>query len=177
MGDIHKAKGDTELAEENYRKAIDIKSNYAEAYYKLGVLYKEKGKIPEAINNLWISVRLSKEDERYVNEFLKLAPLIRITLPKKGDSFKIGEKIPVKWEIIGDKSYLDYFTLYLIPKGGKFVKSGFLDNKKSEAKIDTSNLKPGEYYIRIYANSNIMKKYNFHLSYTNSDYFILRREK
>lgn len=42
------------LAEENYKKAIDLKSNYVLAIYNLGAIYERQGRVKDAISQLEI---------------------------------------------------------------------------------------------------------------------------
>ncbi|OHB23978.1 MAG: hypothetical protein A3F96_00340 [Parcubacteria group bacterium RIFCSPLOWO2_12_FULL_40_10] len=50
------------LAEENYKKAVELKSNYALAIYSLGVVYERGGRVKDAINQLEITKAVNSSD-------------------------------------------------------------------------------------------------------------------
>ncbi len=49
---IQQANAALALAETNYKKAVDMSSNFGLAIYNLGVVYDQEGKLPEAIKQL-----------------------------------------------------------------------------------------------------------------------------
>ena len=57
-GDYYHSKGKFDLAIENYKKAIELKSNYSVAYNKLGNVYNDKEDFTKALNNYNIAIAL-----------------------------------------------------------------------------------------------------------------------
>lgn len=51
LGDVYGRRGDAQKAIEEFRKAIEIKPNYADAYHNLANTYQEMGRAEEAIEN------------------------------------------------------------------------------------------------------------------------------
>ena len=51
LGDVYGRQGNTEKSIEEFKKAIEINPQYADAYHNLASAYKETGKIDEAIEN------------------------------------------------------------------------------------------------------------------------------
>ena len=50
------------LAEENYRKAIELKPNYVLAIYNLGVVYERQGRVKDAVRQLELIKRANPSD-------------------------------------------------------------------------------------------------------------------
>ena len=51
LGDVFSRAGDYESAEQEFKKAVDLNSNYADAYHNLGLTQYQMGKTDEAISN------------------------------------------------------------------------------------------------------------------------------
>jgi tetratricopeptide (TPR) repeat protein len=54
--------GNLSLAEENYKKAIELKPNYALAIYNLGAVYERQGRVKDAISQLEITKAVNSSD-------------------------------------------------------------------------------------------------------------------
>ncbi|MFH1090809.1 MAG: tetratricopeptide repeat protein [Pseudomonadota bacterium] len=64
-GEAHHDKGDYDRAIQDFNLALKIKSNYAQAYFLLGLAYEKKGQLIEAYRNVRKAKALRPDHERY----------------------------------------------------------------------------------------------------------------
>ncbi|RJQ35870.1 tetratricopeptide repeat protein [Candidatus Microgenomates bacterium] len=59
LGDVYGRRGDLQRAVYEFKKAIEIKPNYADAYHNLGNAYRDMGKTDEALKNYQKAVSIN----------------------------------------------------------------------------------------------------------------------
>ncbi len=72
MGNINYSLGNLDKAVEEYRKAIDVKSDFGIAYYKLGVCYYRAGKLGRALEAFDTILQLKDQSHAMASYFVGL---------------------------------------------------------------------------------------------------------
>jgi len=177
LGDLYKLGNKFGLAERNYKKAIKTRQNLGEAYYKLGLLYKEMGKIPDMIHYLWLSVRYSKWNPEYVKTFEQVAPTIKIVSNFEDVRLIIGKQYVISWDVSGNKEYMDYLQIVLVSTGDNKIiwRRSVYNMDKDEYTITVPEINEGKYKFRIVAMSRIMDKYGGYLSWVETEVFYISK--
>ena len=78
-----------DMAEKNYKKAIELKPDFAEAYYNLGVIMQEVGKLGYALECYKQTIRINSN---HAESYYKIANLL--------ESIKFKEYVPGMSELI-----------------------------------------------------------------------------
>ena len=112
------SKGNYKEAEESYQKAIDLDSNFEDAYYWLGKVYRQTGQYDNAITQ-WIEVlRINPRNPyafRYLNESYRSTSRVQGT--NGIDYFNMGiEMLDIDNEIfLNESSYSTQALLQTVP--------------------------------------------------------------
>jgi len=92
----------------------------AYAYYRLGVIYKDQGKLPEAVHNLFYALQYNPNLKEAQTEYEKLAPTITIAKPAAGENIKAGTTYEIKW-LISNTNNIEYYNVVLSGFGNRRI--------------------------------------------------------
>jgi tetratricopeptide (TPR) repeat protein len=131
-------------AEENFKKAIELKSDYAPAHFNLAILWQAQGKISEAISKMEETKNLAPFD-------VGLAFQLGVTYYQKGDYQKAKEELERAISISPNYANALYFLGLTYDQLGdkekaieKFKKVSELNPENEELKKIISNLEAGK---------------------------------
>jgi O-antigen ligase/tetratricopeptide (TPR) repeat protein len=160
---------------ENYNLAI--KSNYqnAYAYYRSGLIYEQKGMLPEAVQSLFFAVLYDPALKDAQTEFEKYAPIITLASPQNGMMFKPGDTVKIQWLPSNFKNTESYVIYLIPPQGDQILLVSNIDPKTfSYDWKASSSLSYGKYTLRIYAAAPkfMQGKLGSWISYTDTTIFI-----
>jgi tetratricopeptide (TPR) repeat protein len=116
--------GDFPGAAEQLRQAIQIRPDYAEAYYTLGTVLKQMNNLPEAAEALRQAIRL---DPDFAGAHTTLAAILR----QLGDSAGAAAESKAGAEIVNQKNNLQAAT-FATNSGRRLLGAGDLDGAISQ---------------------------------------------
>ncbi len=141
---------DYDNAIKNYNLAIEAESKNAVAYFRLGMVYKTKGMLQEAVRNLFFAVKYNPALKEAKTEFEKYAPILTIVNPQDGMAFKEGDVIKIQW-IPSNFNNTEYYAIYLYGKDGSKLIASSIDPKTLSYDYKIEGLSLGTFTLRVYA--------------------------
>lgn len=149
-GSLYEELKDYDNAIKNYNLAIEADGKNAIAYFRLGMVYKAKGMLQEAVRNLFFAVKYNPALKEAKTEFEKYAPILTIVNPQDGMVFKEGDVIKIQW-VPSNFNNTESYAIYLYGKDGSKLIASLLDPKTLSYDYKIEGLSLGTYTLRVYA--------------------------